>query len=339
MLPNPPVHSFNQKSEIIEALQFRGQDQANLFKAARKARDKEFEGKVEIRSVIEYSNICDQDCQFCGMCRESGIKRYVLTPDVFNKMMDYLYENGRRVIMIQTGDNSNDKFFNQLLGLLFKAIEKHPDIEFIFALGSLTEDKYKRLYELGKNRYLLKFETSDPELYQRIKPSDNLEKRLHHLDILKEIGFMVSSGNITALPGQSIESLAEDLVLLKELELPMESTSPFIPNEMSRFTDQPSADINLTLNFMAILRILCPAMLIPATSALKLIAADGLYLGLMAGANTITIHDGTPSEKEKNFVLYKKERFKPKISELYVLARAGLEGSNYSLIKPILSHG
>ena len=332
-------YSFSQKPEINEALLFKGREQEDLFRAARQTRDRHFEGRVEIRSVIEYSNICDQDCQFCGMCRESSIKRYVLAPKVFSKIVDDLYGNGRRVIMVQTGDNSNDTFFNKLLELLQKANKKYPDIQFIFALGSLSEKKYRRLWDLGNHRYLLKFESSDHALYKQIKPSDTLKNRLHHINLLKEIGFKVSSGNISALPGQSIDSLVEDLLLLKELDLPMGSTSPFIPNEMSRFSSRPIAELNLTLNFMAILRILCPAMLIPSTSALELIAKDGLYKGLMAGANTLTIHDGTPSEKEANFVIYKKERYKPKISELAILDRAGLTGSNQSLIKSSVPHG
>ncbi|MBU1911995.1 MAG: AMP-binding protein, partial [Candidatus Omnitrophica bacterium] len=220
-----------------------------------------------------------------------------------------------------------------LYKLLKQVKDKYLDLTLICSFGSLSEHKYKKLREIGIERYLLKFETSDRRLYKKIKPSDNLPDRLSHIKILKRLGFQVSSGNITGLPGQSIESLANDLLLLKNLDLPMVSTSIFIPNPMSNYADFTPGDINLTLNVMAILRIICPSALIPTTSSLETIKKDAQYLGLMAGANTVTLHDGTPKKYENEYIIYKRERYKPKNSLFKIVKKAGLEVSRASLLR------
>ncbi|MBU2034153.1 MAG: hypothetical protein KKA59_00005, partial [Candidatus Omnitrophica bacterium] len=200
------------------------------------------------------------------------------------------------------------------------------------ALGNLTKDKYSKLREIGVERYLLKFETTSPKLYRKIKPSDSLNNRLVHMDMVKKLGFQLSSGSIVGLPGQDLDILAEDLLFIKKLDLSMGAVSPFIPNEMSPYAEYPAADLNLTLKFMAIMRIMSPAMLIPTVSALNLIGSNGQYLGLMAGANVITLHDGTPRKKEKEYIIYKIRRHRPKDDLFDIVRDAGLKCSDLSLI-------
>jgi biotin synthase len=322
---------FKNKKDIIEALLSRGEKQKNLFGYARHVRNEAFSKKVEIRSVIEYSNICGQTCSFCGMLSYSKIKRYVLTDDETLRQVKKLYQSGRRVILFETGENKSDNYFDALSGLLKKLKKTYPDLVLNCALGNLTKNKYRKLREIGVERYLLKFETSNPRLYRKIKPSDSLNNRLAHIDMVRKLGFKLSSGNIVGLPGQDLDTLAQDLLLIKKLGFPMGSTSPFIPNELSPYAKHPAADLNLTLNFMAIMRIMCPDMLIPTVSALNLIDSHGQYLGLMAGANVITLHDGTPREKEKKYIIYKIRRHRPK-DDLFDIARgAGLKCSNSPL--------
>lgn len=326
------MHNFKKKQDIAEALFSKGRGQKKLFDRARRTRNEVFSNKVEVRSVIEYSNICRQACNYCGMSRESGLKRYIMSDDETTDSIKRLYGYGRRVLIIQSGEFHSEHLFENLLTLIKRMKENFPGLTIMGSFGNLSLPEYKIVKEAGVERYLLKFETSDSKLYKKVKPSDSLFNRLRHLEILKKTGFKVSSGNITGLPGQSVESLAEDLLLLKRLRLFMGSTSAFIPNDMSNYANWPSADINLVLNFMAILRILCPTILIPATSSLELLVKDGQYLGLMSGANVVTLHDGTPKNDEKNFVLYKKDRYKPKDVLLEIVARAGLKHSFDPLI-------
>ncbi|MBI4650828.1 radical SAM protein [Candidatus Desantisbacteria bacterium] len=319
---------FNRKENIAKGLLFRNNEQKSLFEYAQKIRDEVFSKQVEVRSVIEYSNICGQACNYCGMNRFSKLKRYILSDDELLKHIDKLYSIGRRVIMIQTGEFHSDVYFNRLYELLRNIKNKYTDLSLVCSFGCLSEHKYKKLRDIGIERYLLKFETSNSKLYKKAKPSSSLKNKLAHIKILKKYGFMVSSGNITGLPGQTPDSLINDLLLLKKLDIPMGSTSVFIPNDMSIYANYPPGDIHTTLNFMAILRIMCPFMLIPTTSSLELVIKDGQYLGLMAGANVVTLHDGTPGKDENNFIIYKKDRYKPKDDLLKTVARANLIASS-----------
>jgi biotin synthase len=217
---------FHKEEEIVEALQARGPEQAALFAQARVARDRTVGPRVEVRSVIEYANLCDQDCGYCGMGRSSPVKRYVLKNQSLRAHLEMLYRAGRRVVMIQTGEHDHAPYFDNLYAILRDAAAQWPDLRFIFALGNLTGGKYERLRALGEHRYLLKFETSDPALYARFKPYDTLANRLEHIRTLKALGFKVSSGSITGLPGQDLYSVTRDLLLLADLDLPMSSTSP-----------------------------------------------------------------------------------------------------------------
>jgi biotin synthase len=267
------------------------------------------------------------------MNKHSGLKRYILGDDEFLNRIEKLYKSGRRIIMIQSGEIDTEKFFCELYKLLQCARNQYPDVTLMCSFGNLSEDKYKKLRDIGIDRYLLKFETSNPRLYKKIKPSDTLRNRLAHIRRLKKLGFHVSSGNITGLPGQTLQSLAEDILLLKELDLPMGSTSVFIPNNMSNYANYPSGDVRLALNFTAILRIVCPTMVIPATSSLELVIKNGQYLGLMSGANAVTLHDGTPHDEENKYVIYKKDRYKPKDVLFGVVKKAGLWPLSTSLIR------
>ncbi len=325
-------YNFNKKKDLIKALLARGKEQKLLFERACRIRDARFGKNVEVRSVIEYSNICGQACNFCGMNVNSGIKRYVLSDEAVLSRVKKLYRHGRRVIMFQTGECHSEAYFKKLYLLLKKIKEVYADLTIIGCFGNLSEKKYKLLRDIGVERYILKFETSDPRLYRKIKPSDTLARRISRVRTLKKLGFQVSSGNIIGLPGQTAASIAGDLLLMKKLDLPMGSTSAFIPNQISNYAAEPPGDLDLALNYTAILRIMCPDMLIPATSSLESLAKGGQYLGLLAGSNTITLHDGTPRDDENRFVIYKLGRYIPKNGLLGVVKKAGLEPSGASLI-------
>ncbi|MFH1799244.1 MAG: AMP-binding protein [Candidatus Omnitrophota bacterium] len=324
---------FRRKGDIVRALGFRGEAQERLFELARKMRDDVFQKKAEVRSVIEYSNLCRQECQYCGMSRKVRLERYVMDEKIFLAKIGFLYDLGRRIIMVQTGEWHTKGYFNRLCNLLKQARDKYPSVVWVCSFGSLDREQYKKLRAIGIQRYLLKFETSDENLYRATKPSDTLKDRLSHIRSLKKMGFLVSSGNIVGLPGQSAESLANDLLLLKKLDLPMGSAAAFIPNNRSVYADRACGDIHTTLNFMAILRILCPTMVIPSTSSMESTFKDGQYLGLMAGANAVTIHDGTQKADEEKFLIYDANRYIPR-NELFVtLRKTGLEPSQTSLIR------
>lgn len=318
--------SFSKKT-LIAALLLTGKDRQELFRIARNARAKAFpEGKVEMRSVIEISNICRQRCNFCAISSIPRKARYTLQPDTILKIADHLHNRNRRVLSLQSGENATPGFIDMVSGCVSGIKDRYPELVVILSLGNLPKKHYKKLKKAGADRYIIKFETSNPGLYSKIKPRDSLKKRVKCIETLIDLGFKVGSGNIVGLPGQSLDDLADDLLFIKNMRLSMISATAFIPGEGSVFRNEPRADIGLVLNYMALLRILYPSMIIPSTSSLDKYRENGLLAGLMAGANCVTVHDGTPKALETLFPIYSVKRISP--NEQYikeVVYKAGLK--------------
>ncbi|OGR01301.1 MAG: hypothetical protein A2284_08720 [Deltaproteobacteria bacterium RIFOXYA12_FULL_61_11] len=319
------------RQDIIQALRSKGQEQKALHAKACAERERFFGNRVEVRSVIEYASVCQRRCRYCGLSQDIQNPRFVLTSKQFLVAMDDVVERGRRVVLVQSGEVTNQGFREELLENFARVRERHPEVELMCGFGTQDLDFYQRLRACGVQRYLLKFETSDEHLYQELKPDDQLEHRLEHLQLLRDVGFKVSSGNITGLPGQSPAFIADDLLFLRELAVPMGSTSPFIAGEHCALAGYPNADLDLTLNCLALMRLLCPTMLIPTVSALEIVSPGGLGRGLLAGANVVTIHDGTPRHLEDRYRIYKKERHLPRNEVLSTVAALGLRGLNTPL--------
>ena len=240
-------------------------------------------------------------------------------------LMDYLYNDGRRVVLHQSGENPSENFVREVITAIRNIKTRHEDLRIILCMGDLTRDQYQRLYDVGAQDYVIKFEASNEELFKYCKPNDNLERRLKCIMDLSDIGYRVGSGNIVGLPHQTMEDLVSDLQLVHELPLGMNSTTIFIPAEDSEFAGETAGDANLTLNMMAIMRIMNPHRLMPTTSSLEKMIPDGQYLGLMAGANTVTIHDGTPEELQAYFPIYSTHRVRPQIEHFRdILNRANM---------------
>lgn len=320
------------KERIKEMLLFKGEKQNKLFQLARSFRELYFDNKVETRSVIEISNICIQNCNFCNIGAYAREKRYIIPRDVFLKRIASLYKKGRRVFLLQSGEFPSQGFVNYVAGCIKEIKNKFDDVVIILCLGNLSYKQYKILKESGADRYILKFETSNPFLYSKIKPNDNLKRKIQCLEYLLQLGYEVGTGNIIGLPGQTINDLVEDLNFLSNFQLKMASCSVFIPGEASRYSNEPPGDLDITLNYMALMRIIYPELLIPSTSSLEKIKEGGQYLGLMAGANSITIHDGTPEKLKKSFPIYSTFRFTPSWQHVRkTVKRAGLQFSKVPL--------
>ncbi|MGE5402269.1 MAG: biotin synthase BioB [Ignavibacteriales bacterium] len=293
------------------ALLFSGKYQQILFALARHRREKSFPGrKIEVRSVIEVSNICSQNCNYCAIGSES-ISKYFLDESELVPLMEYIYSKGRRVILLQSGENNSRIFIDSVSRSVEKIKSKHSDLTIALCLGNLSRENYLQLRKAGAERYILKFESSNPEVYKNSKPKDTLDNRLRCIYYLFEAGFAVGSGNIVGLPGQTLTDIANDLLFLNRYNFSMNSTTAFVPSEGSKFMDKPCGNVECTLNMMALMRIMNPGRLMPTTSSLEKIQKGGQYQGLMAGANTITVHDGTPSELKPFFPIYSTKRVVP----------------------------
>jgi len=304
------IRSLNRE-KIKEILLYKNREQDGLFSAAREVRQNgKFGNNTELRSVIEISNICAQKCRYCGMGK-NGKKIYTLSNDVIIERVTNLAKMGRRTFLLQSGENPSQKFVEDIAYCCKEVLKAFPDIKIILCMGNLEREQYKLLKESGATRYILKFETSDSEHHKKVRPTDSIEHRLECIQNLIDLGFQTGSGNIVGLPYQTPDNLVDDLELVSKLNLSMVSATKFIPNEFSDFKDFPAGDIDITLNFLAILRILKPDCLIPSTTSLSTGHTDGQKRGLEAGCNTVTIHDGTPKELEQSYSIYSEKRFSP----------------------------
>lgn len=315
------------KEDIIRALSFKGAEQVRLFELARERRAECFpHGRVEARSVIEISNICGQRCRFCGMNLRSKRERYTIDHEELMGIVRNIYSKGRRVLLLQSGENGSRKYVDFISRCLEDIKKEYRDIEVILCLGNLSLKQYRQLREAGADRYILKFETSNPELYEKMKPGDSLQARIECLNHIIELGYAAGSGNIIGLPGQTLADIANDLFFISRFDLSMISCSVFIPGEDSNWRAEPRGDIDIALNFMALMRMTYPQMLIPSTSSLEKASAGGQFLGLAAGANAVTVHDGTPAELKKKFPIYSNNRFTPNEEHIRdIVSMAGLK--------------
>lgn len=313
------------RENLTIALQVRAGEQEELFALARKRRDLHNPDRaVQVRSVIEISNICRQACNFCNIGQRSD-KRYTISKNAFLEMASFLYARGRRFLLMQSGENGNQEFIDHVTACIRELKNRFPDMTVILCLGNLEESQYRQLKAAGAESYILKFETSNAQLYHELKPRDTLERRLACIESLLRVGFKVGSGDMVGLPGQSRDDLINDLLLLGKYDLAMQSCTVFIPGESSKYCKEPMGDLDLTLNMLALMRIMYPHRLMPTTSSLEKPRPNGQYLGLMAGANTVTYHDGTPEELKHLFPIYSIKRFTPQGEHLaQIVHQAGL---------------
>ena len=315
---------------LYDALQLKDEEQMEMFQLAQQCRLEYFpDNRAQARSVIEISNVCRQKCRYCAIGGKDQTKNYTLSAEQIEMLVDYLYDKGRRVVLLQSGENKNESFINDTILAISHVKSKHKDLRIILCMGDLSKEQYQSLYDAGASDYILKFETSNEKHFAFCKPNDTFEHRLSCIKTLCEIGYRVGSGNIVGLPAQTLDDLVGDLKLVHELPLGMNSATIFIPAENSDFAHEPAGDPIHTLNMMALMRIMNPHRLMPTTSSLEKMIPDGQYLGLLAGANTVTIHDGTPEELQQYFPIYSSKRIRPQIEHFRdILGRANMKADN-----------
>jgi len=288
------------KNEIVELLK---DDQYNdeLFKAADRVRKKYVGDEVHLRGLIEFSNICKQNCLYCGLRRDNkNIKRYRLKPEQIINFAKNARNLGYRTVVLQSGE---DDFFNvERMTKIIKSI-KQLDIAITLSIGEKTREEYKAYKEAGADRYLLRIETTDKELYEKLDPNMSHENRKRCLKDLKELGYEVGTGCLIGLPGQTIESIADDILFFKEIDADMIGVGPFIPNPDTPLKNEKGGTFELSLKVMAITRLLMPDINIPATTAMETLNINGRLIALRSGANVV-MPNVTEGEYRKLYALY-----------------------------------
>lgn len=273
-----------------------------LFKKADEVRKKYCGDEVHLRGIIEFSNYCDQHCLYCGLrLHNTEVERYRMTKEEIINAAHFIYESGIRTIVLQSGEDH--KFEYEDIEEIISTIKKDLDVAITLSTGEREFYEYKRWKDAGADRYLLKHETANLRLYSVYHQGDELDERIEHIKYLKSIGFQVGSGNIIGLPQQTIEDIANDILLLNELDVDMCSITPFVPSQNSPYRNEESGNINLVLRTMAVARIVLRNSHIPATTALATLDSDGREKGLQAGANVI-MPNFTPQPYKEKYIIY-----------------------------------
>ncbi|MCL2029638.1 MAG: [FeFe] hydrogenase H-cluster radical SAM maturase HydE [Deltaproteobacteria bacterium] len=290
----------NELKMLIE----NGMFERELFHKADEVRRRYYGTDVYIRGLIEVSNYCKNDCYYCGI-RSGNMKleRYRLDDRQILACCHEGYELGFRTFVLQGGE---DVLFSDkhICGLVSQIRALYHDCAITLSLGEKSRDSYKAYYEAGANRYLLRHETASAGHYKMLHPVNmSLENRKECLYYLKELGYEVGTGFMVGSPFQTTEYLIEDLRFLQELGPDMIGIGPFISHRDTPFNSFKSGDLHLCLRLIAILRLMFPYALIPATTSLGTVAGDGRELGLLAGANVV-MPNLSPVSVRKLYELY-----------------------------------
>lgn len=275
-----------------------------LFKCADRIRREAYGTDVYIRGLIEFTNYCKNNCLYCGIRRDNGsIERYRLSEQEIYESCDEGYSLGFRTFVMQGGEDGH--YTDETLCRIVSNIKKkYPDCAVTLSLGERSEESYRRLYESGADRYLLRHETATESHYKRLHPEEmSFENRMKCLEILKSIGYQTGAGFMVGSPYQTKENLAADLLFIKKLKPEMVGIGPFIPHKDTPFKDCSQGTLRDTLVMVALTRLLLPNALIPSTTALGTIHPQGRELGLKAGANVV-MPNLSPTRFRKLYALY-----------------------------------
>lgn len=266
----------------------RKDEQEYLFTRAREVRESTYGKDVYIRGLIEFSNICKNDCYYCGIRRSNTrTKRYRLTSDEILNCVKEGYRLGFRTFVLQSGEDT--WFTKERLAEPIRAIKKYyPDCAVTLSVGERDREDYQCWREAGADRYLLRHETAVDEHYRQLHPpAMRLDDRKECLYTLRELGYQVGAGMMVGTPGQTVEHLIKDIRFLQDLKPHMIGIGPFLPHEDTPFAHKEKGSFDMTLILLAILRLIFPDVLLPATTALGTITPDGRERGLLAGANVL----------------------------------------------------
>lgn len=271
---------------------------------ARRIREEKYGTSVYVRGLIEFTNICKNDCLYCGIRRSNRqCERYRLTEEQILECCAMGYELGFRTFVLQGGE---DGFWNddRMCGLISRIKREYPNCAVTLSLGERSKESYQRLFDAGADRYLLRHETADKAHYEKLHPQEmSFDHRMKCLRDLKEIGYQVGCGFMVGSPYQTPETLAKDLKFLEEFSPDMCGIGPFIPHKDTPFASQPAGTLEETLWLLSIIRLILPYVLLPATTALGTIHPRGREMGILAGANVV-MPNLSPVSVRKKYELY-----------------------------------
>lgn len=292
------------KKEIIEIL--KDNENKEIFSLADKIRKENVGDDVHLRGLIEFSNVCKQNCMYCGLqSKNKKLQRYRMSEDEIFSCVKNAIDLGYKTVVLQSGED--DFYTTEKLCRLIERI-KTFDVAVTLGIGERSYDEYKALKDSGANRFLLRIETTDKKLYSKLHPNMEYENRVRCLKNLKELGYEVGTGCLVGLPNQTIESLADDILFFREIGADMVGIGPFISHPCTPLKDARNGNFLLALKVMSITRVMLPNLNIPATTAMETLHKNGRILALQSGANVI-MPNVTDLKYRENYQIYPEKFF------------------------------
>ena len=292
------------REEFLYLLYNQNDFKEKLFKEAKEVTKKHFTNKLYVRGLLEISNICKNNCYYCGIrCGNKNIKRYRLNSEEIIKSIIVGNHLGFKTFVLQGGEDPY--YTDEILCEVLKEIKKiAPDAAITLSVGERSFDSYKNLKNAGADRFLLRHEAVDNELYYKLHPKEmSLENRKKCLFNLKKLGYQTGSGFMVGAPYQSYENIVEDLKFLKDLNPEMIGIGPFISQHDTDFQSFENGSVELTVFLIAILRLMFPSANLPSTTSLATLSENGRIMGINAGAN-VFMPNISPEFAKENYNLY-----------------------------------
>ena len=292
------------KNELLQVVNYSLKDPSYLFEKAWQTSRESYGDSVYIRGLVEFSNYCKQNCKYCGIRKDNKkVERYHLNKEEILSCIDKGLELGFQSFVLQSGEDFS--FTASSLVDIIKSIKQRaPHSALALSIGERDYETYKMLSEAGGNRFLLRHESSNAEIYQNMHPNMTFDNRVKCLKDLRKAGFNIGAGFLVGLPNQTIEDLANDLIFLKELKPEMVGLGPFISHPDTPLKDFESGSLQITYVMLAMVRLLLPYSLIPATTAVSTLNKQGRTMAFRAGANVV-MPNLSPDSVKKKYELYK----------------------------------
>ena len=293
------------EEEYVSLIHFRDAETTQyLFERAAEVRQIYYGKDVYIRGLIEFTNYCRKNCLYCGIrAGNKNIERYRLTQDEILECCHIGYDLGFRTFVLQGGEDmtySDDA----MVEIITTIKRQYHDCAVTLSTGERSYESYKRYKEAGADRFLLRHETADAVHYRQLHPKEmSSDERKQCLTYLKKLGFQFGTGFMVGSPFQTPELLAKDLLFIQNINPQMVGIGPFIPHHETPFATEKAGSVELTLYLLAILRLMLPQALLPATTALGTLDSDGRERGILAGANVL-MPNLSPLDVRKKYMIY-----------------------------------
>ena len=297
-----------KKKEILDLLA--KEDCQKLLEQAYQAKLSNLGAVTYLRALLEYSNFCSGNCYYCGIRAENSLaKRFEIPMLQMQENIRKVHQQGYASFLIQSGERNQEKFVDNINKLIKYAKKVDPNFRIVLSTGEQTKETYQKWFDSGASSYLLRIETSSKSLYQKIHPPQmSYNNRLNCIHHLQEIGYQTGSGILIGFPGQTLESIAADIVFFQKTDLDMLGLGPYIPCQNTPLYQKAQnidlqKNLTLTLKVIAICRLLLPDVNIVASTALQTIDPTGYLKGIKAGANVL-MPNLTPNNYKNDYALY-----------------------------------